>query len=133
MIRRPPRSTRTDTLFPYTTLFRSPGEVTIAEAVKAAGYHTIHIGKWHLGEAPRLQPQAQGFDESLAVLAGGAKYLTDEDPDPVNAKMPWDPIHRFIWSNLCQAVPFHARKRFTPMVTMTDRQTAGKSQSYEKC
>src|SRR3546814_15511567 len=27
MIRRPPRSTRTDTLFPYTTLFRSPGTV----------------------------------------------------------------------------------------------------------
>src|SRR3546814_10791790 len=26
MIRRPPRSTRTDTLFPYTTLFRSSGE-----------------------------------------------------------------------------------------------------------
>src|SRR3546814_1316635 len=26
MIRRPPRSTRTDTLFPYPTLFRSPGE-----------------------------------------------------------------------------------------------------------
>src|SRR3546814_5398160 len=25
MIRQPPRSTRTDTLFPYTTLFRSPG------------------------------------------------------------------------------------------------------------
>src|SRR3546814_3449269 len=28
MIRRPPRSTRTDTLFPYTTLFRSPGRAT---------------------------------------------------------------------------------------------------------
>src|SRR3546814_1562466 len=28
MIRRPPRSTRTDTLFPYTTLFRSPRNVT---------------------------------------------------------------------------------------------------------
>src|SRR3546814_13759972 len=27
MIRRPPRSTRTDTLFPYTTLFRSPGSL----------------------------------------------------------------------------------------------------------
>src|SRR3546814_2005192 len=27
MIRRPPRSTRTDTLFPYTTLFRSPAEL----------------------------------------------------------------------------------------------------------
>src|SRR3546814_4900611 len=36
MIRRPPRSTRTDTLFPYTTLFRSPQneneEIEIAEA-----------------------------------------------------------------------------------------------------
>src|SRR3546814_6217391 len=29
MIRRPPRSTRTDTLLPYTTLFRSPLEVTV--------------------------------------------------------------------------------------------------------
>src|SRR3546814_12261457 len=29
MIRRPPRSTRTDTLFPYTTLFRSPGPVPV--------------------------------------------------------------------------------------------------------
>src|SRR3546814_20589575 len=40
MIRRPPRSTRTDTLFPYTTLFRSPCGVataaTIAEAYDAA-------------------------------------------------------------------------------------------------
>src|SRR3546814_8644135 len=31
MIRRPPRSTRTDTLFPYTTLFRSVGEIQLVE------------------------------------------------------------------------------------------------------
>src|SRR3546814_1305241 len=31
MIRRPPRSTRTDTLFPYTTLFRSDRQITLAE------------------------------------------------------------------------------------------------------
>src|SRR3546814_2414640 len=31
MIRRPPRSTRTDTLFPYTTLFRSPREPAAAD------------------------------------------------------------------------------------------------------
>src|SRR3546814_1540340 len=38
MIRRPPRSTRTDTLFPYTTLFRSPAEkkkITILFACKS--------------------------------------------------------------------------------------------------
>src|SRR3546814_1214122 len=33
MIRRPPRSTRTDTRFPYTTLFRSPGELRRSDAV----------------------------------------------------------------------------------------------------
>src|SRR3546814_1658739 len=33
MIRRPPRSTRTDTLFPYTTLFRSRGHVRVREPV----------------------------------------------------------------------------------------------------
>src|SRR3546814_2625745 len=33
MIRRPPRSTRTDTLFPYTTLFRSPTTFTAPAAV----------------------------------------------------------------------------------------------------
>src|SRR3546814_5957742 len=32
MIRRPPRSTRTDTLFPYTTLFRSPVEIFETDA-----------------------------------------------------------------------------------------------------
>src|SRR3546814_21021532 len=31
MIRRPPRATRTDTLFPYTTLFRSEAEIEIAQ------------------------------------------------------------------------------------------------------
>src|SRR3546814_9832508 len=36
MIRRPPRSTRTDTLFPYTTLFRSAGPAGLACAVTAA-------------------------------------------------------------------------------------------------
>src|SRR3546814_2723674 len=36
MIRRPPRSTRTDTLFPYTTLFRSIDGVTPAELIAQA-------------------------------------------------------------------------------------------------
>src|SRR3546814_19229717 len=42
MIRRPPRSTRTDTLFPYTTLFRSPqkvgGMAVDANRVPGTGY-----------------------------------------------------------------------------------------------
>ena len=95
-------------------------EVTIAEAVKAAGYHTLHIGKWHLGEAPALQPQAQGFDESLAILAGAGMFLPEDDADTVNAKLAWDPIDRFIWANLRHAVTFNGSKRFHPKGHMTD-------------
>src|SRR3546814_20157972 len=37
MRRRPPRSTRTDTLFPYTTLFRSPDQAIVGERFDDAG------------------------------------------------------------------------------------------------
>src|SRR3546814_16410147 len=42
MIRRPPRSTRTDTLFPYTTLFRSPA-IKGAQPFDAAGLGFIFL------------------------------------------------------------------------------------------
>ncbi len=48
-----------------------PGEVTVAEALRAAGYATGIFGKWHLGDDPSRNPRAQGFDESL-VHAGAA-------------------------------------------------------------
>src|SRR3546814_1854640 len=54
MIRRPPRSTRTDTLFPYTTLFRSRN----AEAVQGiARGDPAHLLTQHLGFG-RRQPAA---------------------------------------------------------------------------
>src|SRR3546814_13878397 len=44
MIRRPPRSTRTDTLFPYTTLFRSKAAgVYVARALSFEGVETRHL------------------------------------------------------------------------------------------
>src|SRR3546814_13947860 len=41
MIRRPPRSTRTDTLFPYTTLFRSGQPAVEGAGVEAPGDHGV--------------------------------------------------------------------------------------------
>src|SRR3546814_14268273 len=41
MIRRPPRSTRTDTLFPYTTLFRSIAELAVMMGVDDWMGHTV--------------------------------------------------------------------------------------------
>lgn len=39
--------------------------VSIAEALKPAGYTSISIGKWHLGKDPLLGPQGQGFDYNV--------------------------------------------------------------------
>src|SRR3546814_8143831 len=49
MIRRPPRSTRTDTLFPYTTLFRSSWASRLALAETHVAWTRHHDGTW-----PRL-------------------------------------------------------------------------------
>jgi hypothetical protein len=44
-------------------------EVTIAEMLKPAGYHTALIGKWHLGDSkPYYHPNAQGFDQFFGTL-----------------------------------------------------------------
>jgi arylsulfatase A-like enzyme len=47
------------------------GTVTLASALKAAGYETALTGKWHLGSAPEWGPQHFGFDHSYGSLAGG--------------------------------------------------------------
>src|SRR3546814_17038245 len=44
MIRRPPRSTRTDTLFPYTTLFRSAGDLVIERLRNRQGDFRARVG-----------------------------------------------------------------------------------------
>ena len=40
-------------------------EVTLAERLKAAGYVTAHVGKWHLG-GEGFEPEKQGFDINIA-------------------------------------------------------------------
>lgn len=95
-------------------------EITLAETLKTRGYHTMHIGKWHLGEAKALRPEAQGFDESLGFISGASKYLPDGDPDVVNEKLPYDPIDRFLWSALTDSVQWNGGKRFHVPEYMTD-------------
>lgn len=45
-------------------------QVTIAEMMKAAGYTTGHVGKWHLGYTPETMPNAQGFDYTFGHMGG---------------------------------------------------------------
>jgi len=95
-------------------------EIFIAALLKARGYHTLHFGKWHLGAAKGTRPEERGFDESLGFMAGGGMYLPQNDPDVVNAKQPWDPIDRVLWSLLPYQVQFNGSPMFAPKGYLTD-------------
>ena len=99
-----------------------PGsEITIAEVLQKAGYHTVHIGKWHLGRTPESLPHAQGFDESL-ILASGL-YLPQNHPEVVNAKIDFDPIDIFLWRRMQYAAAYNFGDWFEPAGYVTDYYT----------
>lgn len=54
-------------LFPASTVGLNPAERTVAELLKAAGYATACIGKWHLGDQPPFLPTRRGFDYYLGL------------------------------------------------------------------
>src|SRR3546814_15160451 len=99
MIRRPPRSTRTDTLFPYTTLFRSAKagavaggariavgydgrlsspalEAALVEGLVASGLEVIRIGR---GPTPMLYFAVHHLDLDGAVMVTGSQNPPDQN------------------------------------------------------
>ena len=93
-------------------------EQTMAELLKVRGYHTIHIGKWHLGSTREMRPNNQGFDESLFMESG--LYLPQNDPAVVNSKQDFDPIDKFLWPNMRFGVSYNGGKWFEPAKYLTD-------------
>src|SRR3546814_3898018 len=73
MIRRPPRSTRTDTLFPYTTLFRSPARL------EGANHVVFLVGRRRRGEPEGIGRLYAG-DLATQVSHGGAPRFARPSP-----------------------------------------------------
>ncbi len=77
-------------LFPDSAGGLPRDEVTIAEILKARGYATAAIGKWHLGHLPQHLPTTQGFDSYF-----GIPY--SNDMDATGAPMPsGEPFRRMM-------------------------------------
>src|SRR3546814_10098096 len=87
MIRRPPRSTRTDTLFPYTTLFRSlvlqrapqPLDKDVVEKAAAPIHRDAHAGL--------LQALRPGPGGELAALVGVEDFRSEEHTSELQSLM----------------------------------------------
>ena len=95
-------------------------EITIAKLLQQSGYHTAHIGKWHLGDSPRFRAYAHGFDESLSLQFGAAMYLPEDDPRVVTAVAERDMISKFIVANGPFGVRFNDGEVFKPDRYLTD-------------
>lgn len=52
--------------------------VPMAQVLKDAGYRTAMAGKWHLGVAEQFSPAARGFEQSYAMVMGGASHWGDQ-------------------------------------------------------
>lgn len=58
-------------------------EKTLPEKLKAAGYKTGMVGKWHLGNAKKFQPPSRGFEEFFGFLGGAHTYFPEKGVQPI--------------------------------------------------
>ncbi len=81
-------------LFPAAAVGLNPDTTTVAEVLRAAGYATACIGKWHLGDQPEFLPIAQGFEHYYGIpysndmgpASEGSKSNPDQPLPKENAK-----------------------------------------------
>lgn len=94
---------------------------TIAQYLKQAGYTTVQLGKWHVGDKPDNFPTANGFDEMRDMLpyyAGVYAYddLTLHPNFPKNDKTfmeIWNQVDLSQWDGKAGQAPTAVKKEFT--------------------
>ena len=59
-----------------TTLGLPPEHPTLPSLLRASGYRTALIGKWHLGYPPAFGPLKSGYEEFFGPMSGGVDYFT---------------------------------------------------------
>jgi len=73
--------------FTKNDLGMEPSERTMGDDLHRAGYKTMMIGKWHLGEPAQYHPLERGFDEFYGFLGGSRSYWPLESAGVGHAMM----------------------------------------------
>src|SRR3546814_16130257 len=108
MIRRPPRSTRTDTLFPYTTLFRSKIIIGLRHWMNRAPVRVVR-GDDALDGGEAIIKPAGGFmqivEQALVICGKGGSGLPARD---IMEDQPWQPDEEHAYDHDGDENVFHA-------------------------
>jgi len=68
-------------IFPESSTGLNTNETTVAEILKARGYATMIIGKWHLGDQPAFMPNVHGFDTYFGLPSSNDHYTGRDGKD----------------------------------------------------
>jgi uncharacterized sulfatase len=118
----PPRRSNSQTSdLDFSQMGMPTSEISLAELLADRGYHTVHIGKWHLGQENGMAAHEQGFAESLLMASG--LYGRRDDESVIQARQDFDPIDRFLWAALNFAASFNGGPLFEPPKYLTDYYT----------
>lgn len=88
-------------LSPFAKIALNPREATLASLLKAKGYHTGMLGKWHLGQKPPFLPLSYGFDEFFGLPYSHDYWPVNYDGTPLDTttvRGRWPVLH-FIEGN----------------------------------
>ncbi len=90
-----------------------PGEITIAEQLKTAGYKTFMVGKWHLGTEPEFLPARQGFDHYYGMPSNfsHSPRFFDDDKE-VFARTPLDRLTELYTQRVTRIIRENAGEPF---------------------
>src|SRR3546814_9755827 len=88
MVRRSPRSTRTDTLFPYTALFRSWREVDLLHRPGVADGVAVHLVELRVAHRAKGEFEAR-VEQELAVVGGHMLVPVCLSPSPAQRERGW--------------------------------------------
>jgi len=92
-------------------------EKTLADVLKASGYVTGIVGKWHLGTGPDFHPNKRGFDAFFGFLAGSHSYidpLLNSDNPILRGTEPFDEKEYLTDAFTREAISFIQRRRDEP-------------------